>query len=148
MSGDKHESEPFSNKHAAIMRIQMCLHLMKRDKTRERMNNSLVFADISFSSTVAATMLLIVLEMPNAWSLISYKHTHTHTNKHTHSYTYMKIPKHIQTHTHTHTLQYTIYLPVFCYLFIVPKMSLNFKKKLKTANTYAYYKNYKRCKSS
>jgi ABC-type molybdate transport system permease subunit len=65
MSGDKQESEPFSNQHAATMRIQMSLYLMKCDKISETMKNSLVFAALSFSSTVAGTMLLIVLDTPN-----------------------------------------------------------------------------------
>ena len=143
--------------------IQMRLYFMKCDKNNEAMVNSLAFVVISFSSTVAARKLLIFLDMPNTWSLITHTHIHihTHTFLHIHAYTFIHIYKHSYTHIHIHTYthRYTYThihkhththfskfcnVPALCYLFLVPKMSLNFYTLI-TSNTY--YKNYKQCKA-
>jgi hypothetical protein len=62
----------------------------------------LVFAATYFSSTVAATMLLILLDIQKH-VFPYYTHTHTHA------------------HTAVNSLTYLL-----CYLFLVPKMSFNF----------------------
>jgi hypothetical protein len=120
MSGDKHESDLFSNQHAPIMRIQIRLYFMKCDKSSETMISSLVFAAIHFSSTVAATMLLIFFDMQK-YVVPYYTNTHMHIHKHTYIHTHTYIHKH--THTHTHTAVNSL-MSLVCYLFLVPKMSL------------------------
>jgi hypothetical protein len=110
MSVDKQESEPFSNQHTATMPIHIRIYVMKCDKSSETMNNSLVFVAISFSSTVAATMILIVLDMPNTWSLITYTHTRTHIHTHTN----------IDRHTHTHTLFSKLPYSMFYVIYFLP----------------------------
>ena len=56
MSGDKHESDTFSNQHAPTMRIQMRLYFMKYDKSSDTIISSLVFAAICYTSTVAVNI--------------------------------------------------------------------------------------------
>jgi len=47
---------------------------------------------------------------------LSYTHIHTQTHTHTHIFIY--------THTHTYRSKFSN-VPVLCYLFLVPKTSLN-----------------------
>ena len=78
-----------------------------------------------FWSTVDAMRLLIFLDIENHVvpyytniyiHTLSYTHIHTQTHTHTHIFIY--------THTHTYRSKFSN-VPVLCYLFLVPKTSLN-----------------------